>query len=192
MQIYFIRHGEATDDVEDRYGGWYDPELSPKGKHQAEELAEKLASQGIRVDLILSSPFKRTKQTAEIIGKHLNLDLQTSVYLKERNTYGLLCGENKTEAKEKYPDMVDAYENKRPVIGQESYEDFLSRVKLSVEKLGKLNYETIICVTHGKYLDALFKDILAKEAKKFNDCCFACVELVEGKLTYLSSEGIDC
>jgi len=99
MKTYFVRHGEAADDAEDRYGGWYDPDLSPKGKLQAEQLAEKLFNQDIKVDLILTSPFRRAKQTAETIGKHLNLVVQTSVYLKERNAYGLLCGENKTEAK---------------------------------------------------------------------------------------------
>jgi broad specificity phosphatase PhoE len=31
MKIYFIRHGEAMDDVENRYGGWADFPLSPKG-----------------------------------------------------------------------------------------------------------------------------------------------------------------
>jgi len=191
MQIYFVRHGEAMDDVEDRYGGWYDPDLSTRGKQQVEELAEKLFSQKIKVDLFLSSPFKRAKQTADTIGKHLNLEVQTSIYLKERNTYGLLCGENKTEAKEKYPDLVDSLENQNTVIGQESYDDFLARVRLAVDKIGELKAENIICVTHGKFFGALFKDILKKEAKKFNDCCFALVELTNGKMIYVSSEGID-
>lgn len=191
MQIYFVRHGEATDDVEDRYGGWFDPDLSPKGKQQAEELAEKLVSQGLKVDLILSSPFKRAKQTAGAIGEKLNIKVETSVYLKERNTYGLLCGENKTEAKAKYPDLVDSLENKNSVIGQENHDDFLARVRLAIDKLRKLDNGNIVCVTHGKFFGALFKDILKKDVIKFNDCCFALIESSGGKLQYLSSEGIN-
>lgn len=35
MKIYLIRHGQTTGDVEDRYGGAYDDELTDKGKNEA-------------------------------------------------------------------------------------------------------------------------------------------------------------
>ena len=49
MKIYLIRYGQTTGDVEDRYGGAYDDELSDKGKIQAEELANKIDNSGIQI-----------------------------------------------------------------------------------------------------------------------------------------------
>ena len=49
MKIYIIRHGQTTGDVEDRYGGAYDDELTDKGKTQAQELASKLSDSGIKI-----------------------------------------------------------------------------------------------------------------------------------------------
>lgn len=42
MKIYLIRHGQTTGDVEDRYGGAYDDELTDKGKNEAPQISYKL------------------------------------------------------------------------------------------------------------------------------------------------------
>jgi len=119
------------------------------------------------------------------------LPIESFVYLKERNTYGLLCGENKAEAKEKYPDLVKAYENDQPVHGYEPYDMFLTRVKEMVNKLCLLNYKSVICVTHGKLLKALANDVMNKKASEFGDNCVLEVNLdSEGNLEYINSEGI--
>ena len=144
MKVYFIRHGEAMDDVENRYGGWADYPLSPKGVEQARATGQKLKSRGVTAEVILTSPFKRAYQTAEELGKILNFPIETSVYLKERNTYGLLCGEKKDEAQEKYPELVAAYENDEPVLGYESYDFLLQRVRKLIELLPALGHETLI------------------------------------------------
>jgi len=192
MKIFFIRHGEAMDDVEDRYGGWYDPDLSPAGIKGAKKIAEKLLAMNLKFDLILSSPLKRTLQTAEEISQVLEVPMETFVYLKERNTYGLLCGEKKKEAEEKYPDLVSAYNQKKEVLGYEDYDFFLKRVKVLIDKLSKVNKNTLICVTHRKLLKALFKDILGIDAKEFHDNCLAEINLdSQGNLNLVTSEGID-
>lgn len=103
MKVFFIRHGEALDDIEDRYGGWYDPDLSPAGYEGAVGVGKKLKEMNTGAKLILSSPLKRAVQTASKISEVLKIPVEIFVYLKERNTYGLLCGENKDEAKQKYP-----------------------------------------------------------------------------------------
>jgi len=193
MKIYFIRHGEAMDDVEDRYGGWADPSLSPKGVEQARATGEELKSRGVSLaEVIFTSPLQRACQTADEIGKALSLQIETFVYLKERNTYGLLCGERKDEAKEKYPDLVSAYENDEPVAGYEPYKAFLERVKKLVELLPLLGYETLICVTHGKLLKALLNDIIGgQKVGKLGDNCIVEVEFhKDGNLEVLNTEGV--
>jgi len=63
MKIFFTRHGEAIDDIENKYGGWYDPELSPAGIKGALESGHKLKEKDAKADLILSSPLKRAKSS---------------------------------------------------------------------------------------------------------------------------------
>lgn len=192
MKVFFIRHGEAMDDVEDCYGGWADHELSPVGAKGANKVAQKLRKRKVRAELILSSPLKRAVQTAKIIGEALEIPVENFVYLKERNTYGLLSGENKDEAKEKYPDLVEAYEKGENVLGYEDYHLFLKRVKVLMGKFTFFAPKTLICVTHGKLLAALFKDILGREAKKFHDNCLVEVEISKkGNLALISTDGID-
>jgi len=180
------------DDVENSYGGWADHELSPTGTGGAGEIAAKLKGMNTGAELILSSPLKRTTQTARIISTTLGIPMETFAYLKERNTYGLLCGENKDEAKRRYPELVEAYDKGEEVLGYEDYDFFLKRVKKLIEKLLEFNEETLICVTHGKLLKALFKDILKNEAKEFSPNCFAEIGIDKtGNLALISSEGID-
>lgn len=192
MKVFFVRHGEAMDDVEDRYGGWADLELSPKGAKGAQKVGLKLKEQGVQADLILTSPLKRAVQTAQGIAKVLGAPVETFVYLKERNTYGLLCGEKKDEARKKYPELVEAYERNEEVLGFEDYDFFLKRVRVLVQKLPSFDAKVLVCVTHGKLLGALFKDILKIEAEKFHDNCIAEVDIgSRGNLKLASVGGID-
>src|SRR3989344_3464385 len=87
--IYLVRHGEATDDVEDRYGGWSDDPLTERGRETARGLAKKIVRLSPKPTKIYSSPFKRAFETAEIIGDRLGLRLAPVEDLKERNRYGI-------------------------------------------------------------------------------------------------------
>lgn len=190
MKIWFVRHGEAMDDIRDEYGGWHDPELSEKGLMQASEAAVRLRESGVEVTKILSSPLLRAMQTAEPFSNEFGVPIEKCVYLKERNTYGLLCGVNKTEAIEKYPELVTAYNEGKEVLGYEEYEFFVRRVKALVGYLQKINQD-VIAVTHSKLLNALLTEVIGKKASKLNDGCVVAVELAEGTMTLISSEGVE-
>lgn len=191
MKLIFVRHGEAQDDLENRFGGWYDPDLSPAGVQGAEKLAVDFKSRGVVADLVLTSPLKRAVQTAGPIAQVLGIPMETDVYLKERNTYGLLCGENKDEAKIRYPELVTAYENGEEVWGYEPVEFLLGRMRILLDKLGQRQEKSLICVTHGVFLKNLFKEFLQKEVVKLHDNCWAEMELNNGQLQLLRTEGIE-
>jgi len=53
-------------------------QLTPKGKRQLRQTAAAMKKMGLRFDLILSSPYLRAKQTAEIVTESLNLKRQLS------------------------------------------------------------------------------------------------------------------
>jgi broad specificity phosphatase PhoE len=68
-RVLLVNHGETEWSAEDRFSGASDVLLSARGQWQAEQLAERLASE--RVGAIYSSPLQRALQTAEMIaGRH--------------------------------------------------------------------------------------------------------------------------
>jgi broad specificity phosphatase PhoE len=71
MKIIFIRHGETTGDIEDRFGGDYDDHLSEKGVAQAKQVAELLKNRNMGV--IYSSVLVRAKETAGVIARPWNI-----------------------------------------------------------------------------------------------------------------------
>ncbi len=182
MKIHIIRHGETTSDVENRYGGDYDDHLTEKGISQAEDLATKLASYGIQI--IFSSPRIRAKETSEILKGALKCDVQIVNDLRERNTYGVLTGMKKIEAHNKYPELVSLVRNYRNTIdGAESYDNFLSRVKIAFDEIIKMPYSSIAIISHGGSIKCILRDVLKMgDLNDLADC--AIIELKKNDLNF--------
>lgn len=152
MKVLFIRHGESVDDIEDRYGGWADFDLTQKGKNQILRSAEKISNLNEKFEVILSSPLKRALQAAKIIGSQLGVEVRVFEYLKERNLNGILSGMIRSEAREKYPDQVKKHASYEYVDGSERTEDFANRVKNAIEYLLEMEHKSLIAVTHGLFM----------------------------------------
>lgn len=193
LKIYFFRHGEALDDLYNQYGGWFDPELSAKGINKAYTIVQNLKDKNIKFDTILTSPLKRAKTTAEIMARELNSEIKVTQYLKERNTYGLLCGMDKEVAKRNFPELVTAYDAGDYVLGSERYEDFVSRLTLLFNFLRNYqvkNINTIACVTHGKLIAAIIKEFLKMNIDQLDDGSILVIGLKGSEMHYIQSEGI--
>lgn len=191
MKIYLIRHGQTTGDIENRYGGDYDDELTDEGEIQAHKLADKIADSGIRV--ILCSPLIRAQQTAKILNTKLHCEIQTIKDLKERNQNGVLTGMVREEAKLKYPELSEQVKDYRNQIqGAESYEDFVARIKKAFMKISNAtNYSTIGIVTHGGPIRVIFREILKDREIDIADCAYAILNLEGQKLTLEIRDGIE-
>jgi len=72
MKAYVLLHGQTDFDAEGRIIGNSDPELNDVGREQASAVSKELVDKGI--DMILSSPQKRTMETAQIIAHVLDID----------------------------------------------------------------------------------------------------------------------
>ena len=83
MQILLTRHGQTEWNVLKKVQGKVDIELNATGIKQAEETALKLKNTAI--DIIISSPLKRARQTAEIINKETNLPIIIDERISERD-----------------------------------------------------------------------------------------------------------
>lgn len=192
MKIYLIRHGETTGDVEDRYGGAYDDELSDKGKAQALELAGKLANSGI--ELLFCSPLIRARQTANILKDKLDCEVKTVEDLKERNKNGILTGMTRSEAKIKHPELVEKLKDYRSQIeGAESQDGFEERIIKAFKGItNAVNYSTVGIVTHGGPIWVVFRNILNNnQITEVADCAYAVIDTEEQSLKLETSDGIE-
>ncbi|MBM3213709.1 2,3-bisphosphoglycerate-dependent phosphoglycerate mutase, partial [Candidatus Poribacteria bacterium] len=102
--LVLLRHGESQWNLENRFTGWVDVDLSPKGELEAREAGAKLAS--YRFDKVYTSVLKRAIRTADIaleVAKQANLPTERDQALNERH-YGDLQGLNKAETAQKFGD----------------------------------------------------------------------------------------
>jgi len=102
MLLYVTRHGETEYNVLGRYCGSTDIPLNDIGIAQAHELSERL--QGMRFDVIVSSPMLRARQTADIVCAAINMPYTVYEQFTERNM-GVYEGLTREEARERFPDL---------------------------------------------------------------------------------------
>jgi 2,3-bisphosphoglycerate-dependent phosphoglycerate mutase len=105
-KLVLIRHGESSWNVENRFTGWTDVDLSPKGVDEAHEAARLLKEGGYTFDVAHTSVLKRAIRTLWILLDDMDLmwlPVHRSWRLNERH-YGALQGLNKAETAAKYGD----------------------------------------------------------------------------------------
>jgi broad specificity phosphatase PhoE len=190
MQIFFIRHGETTGDIENRYGGDYDDHLSEKGRKQSEILAAQLKNKGIKT--IFTSSLVRAQETSSFIAKATGAKVEVAPLLRERNQYGILTGMKKEEAVKDHPDLVDNLKDGLNTIeGAESYEAFAQRIISAFEKItNDPSHQVVAIVSHGGPLRVLFRDILKwGELKDIGDCAFVELEKKGDTFSWIHSGG---
>ena len=106
MKLVLIRHGESAWNLENRFTGWKDVDLSPKGVEEAKAAGKSLKEMGFVFDVAYTSYLKRAIKTLNIVLEEMD-ELYIPVYkswrLNERH-YGALQGLNKAETAKKYGD----------------------------------------------------------------------------------------
>ena len=103
-KIVFLRHGESQWNLENRFTGWTDVNLTRKGRSEAKLSGEKLRNGGFSFNLVYTSVLKRARETMKICLSNMGLSDITIVNdwrLNERH-YGALQGLNKAETAQKY------------------------------------------------------------------------------------------
>ena len=101
-KLVLLRHGESQWNLENRFTGWTDVELSPKGQAEARSSGKLLNDEGYSFDVIHTSVLTRAIQTMEICLQEMgiaDIPIQYHWRLNERH-YGALQGLNKAETAE--------------------------------------------------------------------------------------------
>jgi 2,3-bisphosphoglycerate-dependent phosphoglycerate mutase len=98
-KVVFLRHGESEWNRENRFTGWADPPLSPRGVEESWDAAEKLQKDNYKFDIVYTNVLKRCIKTTWIVLEKLDLmwiPIIKDWHLNER-FYGDLTGLNKSE-----------------------------------------------------------------------------------------------
>jgi len=106
MKLVLLRHGESVWNLENRFTGWTDVDLTPRGIQEAHEAARLLKEGGYTFDVAHTSLLKRAIRTLWIVLDDMDLmwlPEQRSWRLNERH-YGALQGLNKAETAARYGD----------------------------------------------------------------------------------------
>jgi 2,3-bisphosphoglycerate-dependent phosphoglycerate mutase len=105
-KLVLVRHGQSTWNLENRFTGWVDVDLTDKGVAEARQGAKDLAAEGFRFDVAHTSVLKRAIRTLWIILEGLDqmwIPVHRSWRLNER-FYGGLTGLDKSETAQKHGD----------------------------------------------------------------------------------------
>ena len=149
--IHLVRHGETILTPTRKFSGTgaLDPELTEDGLAQAERVAAEVAK--LKPEVLISSPLKRARQTADAIARTTGLDVIEDTDWYELS-FGTWDGKSIEEVKAETPDDYQAWLNSssyRPG-GGESYDEARLRVDAALEKLlAKYPGKKVVVVTHN-------------------------------------------
>ncbi len=153
--LYLIRHGEALGAVHNIIGN---TALSPLGILQAERLRDRLEATGeITADVLISSTFKRARQTAEIIAPAFELPIVFDDEVQELRD-GVGEGMHVEEYRAKYGEVNFRETPFRQVApAGENWGQFVLRVSTALDRfIHEYDGKTIVIVCHGGVIGVSF------------------------------------
>jgi len=167
-EIYLVRHGETDNNVAHRFIGSTDKPLNARGKRQAASLKEPMSK--VPFDVIYSSPYQRTMQTAEQVRGDRDIAI-----IPERGLCEIHCGRwedlNREEIEALWPGMIDLWQNEPDRLRMPDGETFLQVQERGVEafcrivrenrgkKLGIVSHMLTIQLIIAKLYDIPIKDV---------------------------------
>ena len=185
--LVLVRHGQSVWNLEKKFTGWVDVDLTENGKSEAKKAGELINKNNLTIDLYFSSVQLRAKNTLKIIQGELrdNKVPSEAWELNERH-YGALTGLNKDEMKVKlgedkvhqfrrswdlrpdpldkqnpyHPSNIEIYKNipEDKIPSTESLKDTYERViDFYKKKIEIINDKNILISAHGNSIRALCK-----------------------------------
>ncbi|MFA6376400.1 MAG: histidine phosphatase family protein [Candidatus Paceibacterota bacterium] len=153
MKLYFARHGETESNLLKRVGSFGD-RLTDNGRVQARQLAARVAGEAI--DLIIASPYERTKETAAIVAGIIGKDVLETALLGEKKWPGEITGKllNDPEV-EKIFELMKEKNNSDPgwhYGDEENFLDIKKRAELFIEYVSGLGEKNILAVSHEYFI----------------------------------------
>ncbi len=185
-ELYFIRHGQTEWNAIRRMQGQWNSDLTELGREQADINGRFLATLGI--DYLVASPLDRTRQTADIINQHLELDINYDGRIMEWHC-GDWSGELWDDVSIKWPKEFAAWqEDQFNYLGPngENYPDMIKRTSPFLDEVFASQHSRIAIVSHGMIGRVMVSILLGHSPEEMfhfgqsNDTIFHLTEHTEG------------
>jgi probable phosphoglycerate mutase len=150
-----LRHGEAEGNAELRYLGTTDAPLTARGREQARQLSQAVAA--FRLAAIYTSPCRRARETAELVGASTKLPVVVQSRLREED-YGAWENRTRAEVLAHYPEALAAWEAGDVITppGGESLAEVQARTVACADTLAVAHAgESVALVSHVGPIKAL-------------------------------------
>lgn len=160
-RVYLIRHCQSMGNIEHKFQGQYDADISSAGEKQLELLGLRFRNEPI--DVIYTSPLKRARMTAQAIAKyHNDIDVIDEPGFIEMNV-GELENRSLKELALNYPETAekwDRYPDLCEFPGGETMAEVYERVNRALDRVIAENPgRTVVITTHGGVLRNLYARI---------------------------------
>ena len=185
-ELYFIRHGQTEWNAIRRMQGQWNSDLTELGREQADINGRFLATLGI--DYLVASPLDRTRQTADIINQHLELDINYDGRIMEWHC-GDWSGELWDDVSIKWPKEFAAWQEDQfnyPGTNGENYPDMIKRTSPFLDEVFASQHSRIAIVSHGMIGRVMVSILLGHSPEEMfhfgqsNDTIFHLTEHTEG------------
>ena len=156
MKMILVRHGQTAWNALHKYQGHTDVPLNETGRHQAVRAAAYLLRQE-NVEALYGSDLMRAQETAEIIGRCLDLTVKIDARLREIN-FGVWEGLTFSEVYRDYREEFEAWfshTEEFKVPGGESFQELLNRSLQVLGEIAARHAGTVVVATHGGIIMAL-------------------------------------
>lgn len=188
-EVYLVRHGESLGNLENRFLGWTDWDLTDTGKKQAECVADYFDN--VELDKIYSSDLIRAQNTIKPTSLRKNLPINTDKGLRE-----IFAGDWEkllfTEIYEKYPEVwgywLSGEGEKIITPNGETVHELLERVYAAIEKISKENDgKKLVIALHATPLRVFLNKVCKLNLNNLKDTPWAANASV-CKVTYKDGE----
>ena len=163
--LVLVRHGVTPHTLEKRFSGGLassNPPLSEEGRAQVRATAEWLAPLASRVDAVVTSPVRRTRESAEIVAEVLGTKPSEEPGFAEME-FGVWDGLTFAEVGERHPEQLETWLGSLDVApqGGESFRVVEARVRQGLERLlAEHAGRTVVVVSHVTPIKTLVAEAL--------------------------------
>lgn len=192
MRLYVIRHGETDWNACFRLQGQTDIELNEKGRQAARATADGMKD--IEIDLAITSPLKRARETAELVLGGRRVPVREDRRIQEIG-FGSYEGiRTRNEKREIIEPLVYTFfkepQSYEPPEGGERIQELIARTGAFLEELKgdeSLRDKTVLVSTHGAASRALLLNIRKCPLEEFwqadvpKNCAVSIVDLADGE-----------
>ncbi|MGI5839949.1 MAG: histidine phosphatase family protein [bacterium] len=168
LRMLLVRHGESMGNVDRKFSGYTDDELSTLGKEQAKKVAARLREE--KIAAVYASDLTRAYDTAAAIAAEHGLPVEKIPGLREIN-FGDWDGVLAAEITAKWGEELARWREDPLLVrapGGETYTEVKERFLTALESIAARHQDgTVAVVTHGGPIAALYCGLLQK---RFYEC----------------------